>query len=397
MHLTPDMTDRMDPKPSAYGVDILHFISMPGPSIINSHSELKQLTVREGEEKLSGARAFLPTVAKAPLVVATNRDPTFYEYGAKPSGDKSIYCTTHCGGKSVTPYDYMTIVDSLKPDLFVSMCDEITVSEAGKKRTTTSVKRTSEWNESCLSHMTSEQPMKALISIAGGRSEYDRTKSTISAVETYEKNKDKSIGFALSGFGTGEEPNDERQSLLNLVISSLPEEGLRSVAGISSPTEVLDAVRLGVDLFDNAYISSATRSGLALSFPISPDQVHASSSTTVNLWSMEYRLDKGPMVAGCECGACKKNSRGYVHHLLQVHEMLAEVLLEHHNTHHYLLFMAQIRKEIGAGTFEAYVSWFKDQAEKGSGGFTAEEENRGEKRKRQQELEDNQDSKKIRQ
>lgn len=154
------------------------------------------------------------------------------------------------------------------------------------------------------------------------------------------------------------------------------------MAGTSSPSEVLDAVRAGVDLFDCSYVSTATRSGLALSFPIRSDPAATAptpSSSAVNLWSMEYRLDKGAMVTGCKCGACR-NSRAYVHHLLQVHEMLAEVLLEMHNTHHFLLFMEQIRQEITAGTFEAYVSWFKGQVES-EPVQDDEKESRGTKRK----------------
>lgn len=46
------------------------------------------------------------------------------------------------------------------------------------------------------------------------------------------------------------------------------------------------------------------------------------------------RLDKGPLLPGCGCFACARHSRAYVHHLLNAHEMLGEVLLEAHNTSH---------------------------------------------------------------
>jgi queuine tRNA-ribosyltransferase subunit QTRTD1 len=366
LHLTPDVVERMSPKPSAYGVDILHFISAPGPSTIDAHSQQQAAKAEGGPQ---GARAFLPSVSNASLIVATNRDPTIYEYGAKPSGDKSIYCTTHSGGKSVTPEEYMSIVCALRPDLFVTMSDEITVSEAGKKRTTSSSKRTMEWSTTCLDQMPSGKSVKCLISIAGGKSAYDRNKSAISAVEAYSSHRDQALGFALSGFGTGEEPHEERQALMSMILPQLPEEGLRFMPGISSPSEVLDAVMAGVDLFDCGYVSSSTKAGLALSFPISPtDEAAAGSSakaSSINIWSMDYRLDKGSLVTGCRCYACTKNSRAYVHHLLQVHEMLAEVLLELHNTHHYLLFFEQIRKEIAAGTLESYARWFKEQVMRG--------------------------------
>lgn len=47
-----------------------------------------------------GARGFL-AMEGADLVLASNRDPGQYEYGAKPNGDKALYCTIHAGGRTV--------------------------------------------------------------------------------------------------------------------------------------------------------------------------------------------------------------------------------------------------------------------------------------------------------
>lgn len=54
------------------------------------------------------------------------------------------------------------------------------------------------------------------------------------------------------------------------------------------------------------------------------------------------RLDQGPLLPGCRCFACSHHSRAYVHHLLNAHEMLADVLLEAHNTQHMNAFV-QVR------------------------------------------------------
>ncbi|GFH25328.1 TGT domain-containing protein, partial [Haematococcus lacustris] len=50
------------------------------------------------EEALTqGAHAYL-AVANTMPILASNRDPTMYEYGAKPSTDAGAYATIHCGG-----------------------------------------------------------------------------------------------------------------------------------------------------------------------------------------------------------------------------------------------------------------------------------------------------------
>ena len=46
-----------------------------------------------------------------------------------------------------------------------------------------------------------------------------------------------------------------------------------------------------------------------------------------------------------------------MHHLLDTHEMLAEVLLDLHNQHHYLRFFAALRAAIAADAFPAFADF----------------------------------------
>jgi queuine tRNA-ribosyltransferase subunit QTRTD1 len=66
-------------------------------------------------------------------------------------------------------------------------------------------------------------------------------------------------------------------------------------------------------------------------------------------------------VAGCGCFTCANHSRAYIHHLLHVHEMLAEVLLEVHNTHHWQLYFAAIRAAIQEQRLQQYTEWFESR------------------------------------
>lgn len=53
----------------------------------------------------------------------------------------------------------------------------------------------------------------------------------------------------------------------------------------------------------------------------------------INLWSKKFQHDCQSLSADCLCQTCKSHSRSYIHHLLQVHEITAEVLLQNHNRH----------------------------------------------------------------
>jgi queuine tRNA-ribosyltransferase subunit QTRTD1 len=120
--------------------------------------------------------------------------------------------------------------------------------------------------------------------------------------------------------------------------------------------------RQGVDLFDGAYLAALTAAGYALAFPLCPeadlrqqqqqqqqqqldgqqgrqaegagsdaadagsDAADAGSDASkLNLRALAYRRDKRPLLPGCACFACGSHSRAYVHHLLQAHEMTAQV------------------------------------------------------------------------
>ena len=83
-----------------------------------------------------------------------------------------------------------------------------------------------------------------------------------------------------------------------------------------------------------------------------PSSAPAFSPPELNLWAPEFRADKQPLMAGCECYACQTHTRAYIHHLLEEHEMLAQVLLEVHNTWQLQQILAEVRSAIGAGTLQ---------------------------------------------
>uniref|UniRef100_A0A2C9U2W4 tRNA-guanine(15) transglycosylase-like domain-containing protein n=1 Tax=Manihot esculenta TaxID=3983 RepID=A0A2C9U2W4_MANES len=175
-----------------------------------------------------------------------------------------------------------------------------------------------------------------------------------------------SSGFWIGGFGLGESML-ERPALLEAVMDSLPEEKPRLICGLGLPEEVLQGVATGVDLFDSSYIYNLTLGGFALTFPLDRIETNASGfqstdmgvdQTKINLKATVYRKDTSPIVASCTCYTCLNHTKAYINHLLNVHEMLAQTLLEIHNTHHYLGFFRSIREAIKDGKFEQFRQMF---------------------------------------
>ncbi|KAK5832411.1 hypothetical protein PVK06_016213 [Gossypium arboreum] len=286
---------------------------------------------------------------------------------------------TPCGRLLIKPVEYMEMISSTRPELWATLADEVP-AWVSDKRNKTSVDRTIKWLDECISL----SPASGAVfgAIVGGSSLEERRRC---AQEVATRNVS---GYWVGGLGLGESM-DERPALLNAVIEALPEEKPRLICGLGLPEEILQGIAAGVDLFESTYVAQFTMyyhptclltmliaftaiyryiyhltlGGFALTFPLDRTQINASNLVPsdvgsdprkINLRATVFRKDTTPIVEGCTCYTCRNHTRAYINHLLNVHEMLAQILLEIHNTHHFLGFFRLIRDAINAGQFEEF-------------------------------------------
>jgi queuine/archaeosine tRNA-ribosyltransferase len=164
-------------------------------------------------------------------------------------------------------------------------------------------------------------------------------------------------GLWLAELGLGESAH-ERAAAIDAVVAAAPPALPRLVAGVGEPRAALDAVARGIDVFDTDYPHAAARDGLALAFPLGPEDGAGPAGGRLALRDQTLARDPAPLVRGCPCRACTDHTRAYVHHLLGTHELLGDSLLHGHNLTHYARFFARMRAELAAGTFPAYAAWF---------------------------------------
>ncbi|KAI8924453.1 hypothetical protein BC831DRAFT_307002 [Entophlyctis helioformis] len=104
------------------------------------------------------------------------------------------------------------------------------------------------------------------------------------------------------------------------------------------------------DLAKNSSASIVTLTPAAAHTPLSSPSSSANlGPTNMSIW----RSDLRPLSPHCGCWACKQqpHSRAYIHHLLTVDDMLASVLLMHHNIWQMNAFIGQMRDRLADGTF----------------------------------------------
>lgn len=136
------------------------------------------------------------------------------------------------------------------------------------------------------------------------------------------------------------EPSSLTMEIVSEVNNIIPENKVRYLMGCGYPEDIVEAVNLGVDLFDCVLPTRNGRTGMAFT-----------SEGKVIIKSSRYANDKGPLDKGCNCYTCQNFSRAYLRHLFNVGEALGGRLVSYHNIKFYINLMKRIREYIKKGKY----------------------------------------------
>lgn len=145
-------------------------------------------------------------------------------------------------------------------------------------------------------------------------------------------------GYAVGGLSVGEH-RDELLASLAATLAHLPEDRPRYLMGVGDPLTMVEAVALGVDLFDCVLPTRFARHGTILSW-----------TGRYNLKRAENADSDRPLDDRCECPVCARWSRAYLRHLLVVEEPTGPRLLTLHNLWWTLRLIESARDAITRGT-----------------------------------------------
>ena len=146
-------------------------------------------------------------------------------------------------------------------------------------------------------------------------------------------------GYAIGGLSVGEE-KPLMYEVLEFLAPQMPENAPRYLMGVGTPEDLVEAVFRGVDMFDCVMPTRNGRTGSAFV-----------SSGKLTIRNAKFAKDSEPLDAECPCSVCRRYSRGYIRHLYQSNEMLAAILISHHNLAFFLDTMRQVRQSIRLGMF----------------------------------------------
>ncbi|WP_291365757.1 tRNA guanosine(34) transglycosylase Tgt [Acetobacter sp. UBA5411] len=160
-------------------------------------------------------------------------------------------------------------------------------------------------------------------------------------------------GYAIGGLAVGE-GQELMFSTLDVTTPLMPNDKPRYLMGVGTPDDLLGSVMRGVDMFDCVMPTRAGRTARAYT-----ERGH------INLRNARFALDARPLSPHCDCLACTRHSRAYLHHLFRADEILGPMLLTWHNLAYYQRLMRGIRAAIVDGTLSAHAEHLRAEWQAG--------------------------------
>ncbi len=149
-------------------------------------------------------------------------------------------------------------------------------------------------------------------------------------------------GYAIGGVSVGE-PEHLLMKTVEMTVKHLPVEQPRYLMGVGLMHQMVEAIAMGVDMFDCVVPTRFARNGSAFT-----------RDGSYPLKASRYKDDQAPVEEGCNCYTCRTFSRAYIRHLLNIGEILGVRLLTLHNLHRYMEFMREVRMALDQGVFSQF-------------------------------------------
>jgi queuine tRNA-ribosyltransferase len=147
------------------------------------------------------------------------------------------------------------------------------------------------------------------------------------------------LGNAIGGLSVGE-PTEMMYEMIEVVNQILPTDKPRYLMGVGTPANILEAISLGIDMFDCVMPTRNGRNGMIFT-----------RNGTINLRNEKWKDDFSPLDAESDCYVDIQYSKAYLRHLVVSKEMLGAQIATIHNLHFYLWLVDESRRRIIDGTF----------------------------------------------
>ena len=320
-----------------------------GASIILGNTY--HLYLRPGYEtinQLGGLHRFISW--ERPILTDSGGFQVFSLNSLRKLSEDGVEFQSHVDGSThfLSPEKSMDIQAALGSDIVMAF-DECTPFPATREEALASLELTNRWARR------SKQRLKDLhddpaVSEATGIRVVNQTQALFGIIQgsTFLDLREQSLaalldigfnGYAIGGLSVGEEKSAMFE-VVSHIAPMMPEENARYLMGVGTPEDIVEAVALGIDMFDCVMPTRNARNGQLFT-----------SGGKLNIKNSRYKDDPQPIDEACGCPVCARYSRAYLRHLYMTDEILGSVLRSLHNVSFYLDMMRMMRQSIVLGTF----------------------------------------------
>ena len=280
-----------------------------------------------------------------PILTDSGGFQVFSLAGLRKIREEGVTFASHLDGHRIFmgPEESMRIQSNLGSDIAMAF-DECVENPAPYEYAKASCERTLRWLERCKAEHDrlnalpdTVNPQQMLFGINQGCTFDDLRVEHMKQIRELDLD-----GYAVGGLAVGE-PTEEMYHILDVVVPYMPEHKPRYLMGVGTPSNIIEGVARGIDMFDCVMPSRNARHG------------HLNTwGGIINIKNAKYERDERPIDPTCGCPACRNYSRAYIRHLFKAEELLGMRLAVMHNLWFYNHLMERIRDELDAGTFTAF-------------------------------------------
>jgi len=290
------------------------------------------LLLRPGHEtisRLGGLHKFMGW--DRPILTDSGGYQVFSLGALREISDDGVRFQSHLDGSSyfLSPESVIDIQIALGSDIMMIL-DDCLAYPATHAQANDSMRRSLTWAERCRTYFERKAPPgQELFGIVQGGVFHDLRQESAERLVSMDF-----PGYAIGGLAVGE-PKDAMLDVIGRVEPFLPPDRPRYLMGVGTPADLVEAVALGVDMFDCVMPTRHARNGWLFT-----------TDGHIVIKHAQYKEDPEPIEKTCGCPVCRTYPRAYLRHLFLANEILSSVLNTIHNLYFYLDTIRRIRQLI---------------------------------------------------
>ncbi len=256
--------------------------------------------------------------------------------------EEGVTFRSHIDGSKhlFTPENVMDVQRKIGADIVMAF-DECPPGQSDYVYAKKSLELTQRWLERCVKRFDATEPLygyrQSLFPIVQGCVYKDLRERAAEHAVSLERE-----GYAIGGLAVGE-PAESMYAMIEVVNRILPKDKPRYLMGVGTPENILEAIALGVDMFDCVMPTRNGRNGMLFT-----------TEGVINIKNKKWEKDFSPIDPLVLSFADKDYSKAYLRHLIKADEILGLQICSIHNLSFYLWLVKEARKHILEGDFLAW-------------------------------------------